>query len=179
MKNIRSKSEGVYTVENSLEGVRWSDVEELKVKARESKLKRARICIHQNTDEKIHEMLIALAEGVYVRPHRHNRKVESYLILEGKADLVIFQESGEIESIVPMGEPQSGKVFFNRVGLGKFHTFFLLTDMFVFKETTSGPFDPSETDFAAWAPDPKDEESAREFLDGLKRKIERFGNLKK
>ncbi len=165
MENTRHERDGVFIVEDQLEGLRWSSLNELKQFAKKSALKRARICLHQGPKELIHEMLIVLCKDSYVRPHRHARKIESYMVLEGKADLVFFNDSGEIKAIVKMGDATTALTFFNRVPNNVFHMFVPRSEYFVFKETTNGPFDPKETEPASWAPENSLSEKMRQMLE--------------
>lgn len=171
VENVREEKEGVYVVRDTLKGVAWSQIAPLKKAAKKSAAKRARICLHQSPSENIHEMLIALHKGTYIRPHRHEKKVESYLVLEGKADLVFFTETGEVKSVVRMGDPSTKSTFFNRVPNRVFHMFVPRSEYFVFKETTNGPFDITGTEFAPWAPEDA-------LPAPLKRVIDVFGKKK-
>ena len=70
-----------------------SDIEELKQKAKKNPRKRIRICVHKDKKDKIHEMLIVHEKSCYVRPHKHINKVESFHIIEGEVDILLFDEN--------------------------------------------------------------------------------------
>jgi len=110
---------------------------------------RARICAHRSADENLHEMLIAITAESYVRPHRHHGKSESFHLVEGEADVVILSEQGSVEDVIALGP---GANFFYRLDAPRYHTVLPRSPVLVIHETTNGPFDPAQTDWAAFAP---------------------------
>lgn len=123
--------------------------------------KRARLCAHPRTTDPLHEMLICLAAGTYVRPHRHRGKSESFHVVEGELDVVLFGDDGSVGEVVPMGPYHSGRTFFYRLTEPRFHTVLVNTPFALIHETTNGPFDPAATEFAPWAPAEGDPEAGR------------------
>ena len=113
--------------------------------------KRYRLCAHQAADP-VHEMLICLDRSGYIRPHRHHGKSESLHVIEGLARLILFEEDGRIRQQIPLGPYASGRAFFFRMEEPVYHTLWLETASFVFHETTRGPFNPADTEFAPWSP---------------------------
>jgi cupin fold WbuC family metalloprotein len=114
--------------------------------------KRVRLCAHRDASDAVHEMLIVLARGTYVRPHKHPGKSESFHVVSGEADIVLFSDEGKVEQVIRMGDYASGRCFFYRLADPIFHTVIVRTETFLVHETTRGPFDPAETVFASWAP---------------------------
>jgi cupin fold WbuC family metalloprotein len=51
---------------------------------------------HSGAGDNPHRFLNVLMLGTYIRPHRHSvpPKTESFVVLEGAADVIIFDESG-------------------------------------------------------------------------------------
>ncbi|MBP5855636.1 WbuC family cupin fold metalloprotein [Marivibrio halodurans] len=135
--------------------------------ALESPRKRCRICFHPGPEATAQEMLIAMAGRSYVRPHRHFGKSETLTVLEGSATALLFGESGEVTRRVPMGPHGQGRTFFYRMPEGIFHTLDFESDIFVYLETTTGPFDPAKSEGAAWAPPESDPEAGFDFIRGL------------
>jgi len=140
-----------------------NDVERLKQAAQSSPRQRARLCTHSVPSDKLHEMLIALPHGAYVRPHKHVGKSESFTIFEGEADLILFNDNGDVRQVIPMGSPLAGKPFYYRTSQEVYHTLIIRSSMLVFHEVTDGPFRREQTVFPAWAPDGSDEVSACHF----------------
>ena len=134
-----------------------------------SPTQRARICAHPDADDSLHEMLIVLSCGGYVRPHRHRNKSESIHIVTGKLDLVLFDSDSGISEVIRMGDYNSGLVFYHRLNAAIFHSVIVKTDFALVHETTNGPFRAEDTEFAAWSPDPGDSEAVSMYLDSLGR----------
>ena len=133
--------------------------------------KRVRLCAHGSPDDRLHEMLIVHERSAYVRPHKHPGKTESTHIIEGLADVVVFDDDGRIASVISMGDYASGRTFYYRMAIPVFHTLIIRSDVLVFHETTNGPFDRKDTVFAPWAPEDSDVNSASNFMTDLDDKI--------
>ena len=80
--------------------IRKKDLSKLKSMALDSPLKRARYCLHHTTEDPVQEMIIALHNSTYVRPHRHIGKSESFHIIEGILNVVIFDNFGEVKKLL-------------------------------------------------------------------------------
>ena len=144
------------------------DIEELKLKAKKNSRKRIRVCIHKDIEENIHEMLIVHEKSCYVRPHKHTGKTESFHIIEGNADVILFHEDGSIDQVIPMGEITTGLKFYYRLPPFRFHTLLIHSDVLVFHEITSGPFRLEDTIFAPWSPEEADEAKVSQYMFKLK-----------
>src|SRR5438477_12910146 len=88
------------------------DVDSLKSRAEGNCRRRMRLCAHQDSDDPLHEMLIILGHGSYIRPHKHLHKTESFHIMEGRADLVLFDDDGRLTDVFRTGEYSSGRTFY-------------------------------------------------------------------
>jgi cupin fold WbuC family metalloprotein len=149
-----------------------SDIDLLKQLSSHNPRKRIRLCAHENPDDRLHEMLIVHERSAYVRPHKHPGKTESTHIIEGLVDVVIFDDEGQIDRIISMGDYASGKTFYYRMAIPVFHTLIIRSEVLVFHETTNGPFNRSDTVFASWAPEDGDVDSVVSFMTDLKAKID-------
>ena len=128
-----------------------------------------RLCLHKNTREKMHQMIILKTRGNYYRPHRHPDKVESYHMIEGKMALFIF-DSGE--DIAECRILSSDDNFLYQVGKNRWHVSIPLSEYVVYIESTTGPFNGAgDTDFAPWAPDGADPEEAMRYFETLLNKF--------
>ncbi len=132
--------------------------------------KRIRLCTHQDAQSALQEMFIVHTIDAYVRPHKHLDKDESLHILTGEAELVFFDESGRIDGRLTLGPRESGQPFYCRVPRNRFHMLIILTDVLIFRETTSGPFDREKMTFAPWAP-ADDVPGAWDFVDKVRRSL--------
>jgi cupin fold WbuC family metalloprotein len=132
----------------------------------------ARICAHPNDDDPLHEMLLAMRPGRYVRPHAHSGKSESFHLIEGALTVVVFDDEGEIAQLVDLCAG-AGPAYY-RLAKPRFHTVLPQTDMVVFHETTNGPFRRADTLFPGWAPSDADAAAGHDYLARLLPRIEAF-----
>lgn len=142
-----------------------------KDKARRAPRRRFRLCAHRSTQERVHEMLIIMPRGAYVRPHKHLRNPESIHVVEGRALLFEFDNAGRVVKTVPLGDYRSERRFYYKLYAPRFHTLLIESKFLVFHETRAGPFLASDTLPATWAPDERNPDSARRFvrrLEGLR-----------
>jgi len=164
-------SDEVYAATSPIVGVNYNDIKLLKEKITTCKNNRIRICAHQVSADNLHEMLIVITKGSYIRPHKHMNKSESFHIIEGLLDVVIFDDEGKIKKIIEMGSPTSGKNFFYRLSDSHFHTLILKSDLVVFHETTNGPFQKEDTIYASWSPVSGDKELEQKFMSDLENRV--------
>ena len=171
MKFVKVNEEVLYSADRIVR-VGQEDIEFLKAAALKNKRERIRLCGHRSTGDAVHEMLIVHTRSTYVRPHKHLGKSESFHVIEGSANIVVFDDSGTVAEIVPMGPHGTRRNFFYRLSEPAFHTLLITSDFFVFHETTNGPFKREETVFAPWSPEDTDEKGAKIFLDGLAKVVQ-------
>jgi cupin fold WbuC family metalloprotein len=171
MTGVRVSSPEVMVATGGIVRVTAADVAEVVARATRSPRKRARLCAHPSPSDALHEMLICLARETYVRPHRHADKSESFHIIEGELDLVLFDDAGAVIDVIAMGPYQSGKAFFYRLMEPCFHTILVKTPYALFHETTNGPFDAADTEFAEWAPTEGEPEVTR-YIERLRSEVQ-------
>jgi cupin fold WbuC family metalloprotein len=164
---MRSINSEVLVVGGDVVRVRAADLVAVQERAALSSRKRARLCAHADPVDPLHEMLICLARDTYVRPHRHVGKTESFHVIEGELDVLLFHPHGTVREIIRMGSYASGKVFFYRLMAPCYHTVLVRTPQALFHETTNGPFEPTDTEFAAWAP-PEGDPGVAAYVDSIR-----------
>ena len=106
---------------------------------------------HSGPNDNPHRFLNVLLRGTYVRPHRHidPPKSETFVVLEGRAAVLIFNEDGSIASRHVLGEDTLGI----DLSSGLWHTIVALTDRAICFEVKPGPWQPAtDKEFAPWAP---------------------------
>jgi cupin fold WbuC family metalloprotein len=151
-----------YNEQNVAEvGSEW--YEKLKHHAFEADQKRARLCLHKSPDDLLHEMLIVFHRDTLIRPHRHIGKTESYHMVFGELDIVLFSDDGRPIRLVSMGTLASGKTHIYRLNAPIWHSVIVRSEYAAIHEVTNGPFKVEENDFAPWAPE--EPTALREFLD--------------
>ena len=143
--------------------------EKLKEYALRAKMKRARLCLHHSDDAPLHEMLIVFHRDAVTRPHRHRSKTESYHMIFGELDIVLFDDDGEPTRLISMGDFASGKPYLYRMNQPIWHSVIIRSEFAAIHEVTNGPFRMEENEFAPWAPEHPD--GVRTFLDD---KVKRF-----
>ena len=160
-------SPAVFGTKDRVVRVTRDAVRQIAATAAQQPLKRARFCAHATPQDPLHEMLIVLTRGTYIRPHRHFNKSESFHVVEGRCDLVLFDESGAIQQVLQLGAYETGKIFFYRLSDPIYHTLLIKSDAFVVHETTNGPFEQGDCEFASWAPDAENATAANSYMADL------------
>lgn len=150
--NYRAVNDEVFVATGGVVCVTAADVALVKAKGTTNARRRARLCAHPGPDDPLHEMLIVLDRGTYIRPHRHGGKSESFHVIEGELDVVLFADDGAVRDVIHMGPYGSGRVFFYRLMDECYHTVLVNTPVAVFHETTNGPFRRDDGVFAPWSP---------------------------
>jgi cupin fold WbuC family metalloprotein len=161
---LRKINDEVYVAEDSIVTIGPSEIAFVKEKARTSTRRRARICAHRSNSDALHEMVIALQSESYIRPHRHVGKVESFHVIEGTVDVVVFDDHGAIVNVVELGDLSTGRNVYYRLSDSRFHTLLIHGDQLVIHEVTNGPFDPALTLLAPFAPDENSTDEAHRFI---------------
>ena len=165
------KSPEVFLAEGPISAIGESELNALRAAVKASVKRRARINAHPDGEDALHEMIIAIDPTSYIRPHKHPGKSEAFHIIEGEVDIVVFTEEGEIDRIVPLGPPGSGRSFYYRMSTAFFHTLIIRSDVLIVHEITNGPFRPSATVFADFAPDDREAEKAAAYQAELLRRV--------
>lgn len=162
--NLEKINDEVFVARDAIVRLDASAVDFVKRQALANTRKRARICAHRSTDDTLHEMLIAISDQSYIHPHRHVGKVESFHVVEGTVDVVIFDDTGAVAEVIELGDRDSGRSFYYRLAESRFHTLLLGTPWLVVHEVTNGPFRREETLLAPFAPDESDRSAIPPYL---------------
>jgi cupin fold WbuC family metalloprotein len=151
MQNNRlfRKSAEVLVCEDEIIGLTRDALNQVSLLADASSKKRARICAHKSSAALIQEMIIVIRQGSYVCPHRHDSKCESFHLIEGSADIVVFEPDGSIRKVIQFSRDGA---FYYRLDDAFFHTIVVRSERIIFHETTNGPFVANATEFAPFAP---------------------------
>lgn len=169
MWELKQVAPEVFYAQGGFVAVDDSLLAQLKDQALKSPRKRCRICFHKDENATQQAMLIAMHRSSYVRPHRHNDKSETFAVIEGGCDAILFNDDGAVTRITPMSAARDGGSFFYQMPPKVYHTQFFKTDWLVFLETTLGPFDRADTEFGAWSPPETDSAAGRAYLEQIVR----------
>lgn len=128
----------------------------------------ARLCLHRQPQDLLHEMLIAHPRANYVRPHRHDGESESFFLLDGGMRVILFDDEGRVTDWFEMTPPGAGGCFVCRLPRGQWHTMFPWTHPVLFLEQTEGPFKgAAHNTFAPWSPRMEDTAAAEAYMRDL------------
>ncbi len=124
---------------------------------------RFRLSLHTQWDDDLHSMIIAMKKNCYVYPHKH-KKSESYQIIQGKALLIYFNDSGQVEKYAVLSPKDTIVALVNA---DKYHALISLEDT-IYTETRLGPFiSNSDSLFAEWMK----EENKDEYMKNIANNI--------
>lgn len=128
--------------------------DKLLLEAETSPRKRAHYNIHQDYNEPVQRLCIALKCGTYVRPHCHldSDGWELIMALKGDVVMLIFDADGYVERRYEMS-PGDGNIGVELVP-NSWHMLFPVNSEAVIFEVKEGPFTPKKkSDFACWSPE--------------------------
>ena len=152
MLNYEKINDEILYTMDTITRVDARDVEVLKSMAAANPRKRVRLCAHPNPDDLLHEMIIVLCGASYIPPHKEQTKSESFHLIEGVMDVLVYNDDGSLREVIPLAAPGSERPFYYRLPVNLFHTVLPVSDVVVFHEITNGPFHPGGAEFADWAP---------------------------
>ncbi|HEY7338979.1 MAG TPA: WbuC family cupin fold metalloprotein [Bryobacteraceae bacterium] len=142
----------------------------VEARALQSPRRRMNYNFHSSAEDNPHRFLNVLLKGTYIRPHRHADppKSESFVVLEGAADVILFDDDGAVTARYSLGaESPEGRLWGIDIAPGVWHTILPRTARAVCFEVKPGPWRPaSDKEFAPWAP-AEDDPSAAEYGNGL------------
>jgi len=96
-----------------------------------------RICIHTDSSDEFHNMIIAQKKGCEVIVHQHPTKAESYHIMEGVLKLNYFDDKGIVAKRVVLSSEGN---LISRVDPGTYHSIEPISDIVIYHESKIGPF---------------------------------------
>jgi cupin fold WbuC family metalloprotein len=167
---LRKVNDEVFIAEAQIVRMGARQIVFLKRQAASNARGRARICAHRSNDDSLHEMLIAISANSYIHPHKHLKKIESFHVVEGAADVVMLDDTGAVIDIVELGDVSTGRNFYYRLSDSVFHTLLIHGDFLVVHEVTNGPFVREETILAPFAPPEARREEALAYIAGVARR---------
>ena len=175
--NLKEINPEVFFATDRIVTITGKDIKYIENQAQISPRRRARICTHKTVEDKLHEMTVFLKKNVYLIPEKHIIKIESYHIIEGLADVVMFDEDGNVTDVIKIGDYSSGLPFYFRVSEPSFyHTMLIRTDYLIYHEVATGPFQKSDTIVASWAPSEDDTEGIKIYMNDLEHRVKNHLN---
>ncbi len=163
-EDLREVARGIFYTSRAFVVGDAKIVEFLKTEARGNGIGRARVCAHPAADADQHDMLIASHRETYVVPHRHLKKSESFTVIDGECEVLLFDDLGRLTTHFAMGPAGTGQPFFYRMPARQFHSLEIKSEFLVFVESTKGPFRKQDMESADWAPPADDPHAGRAFI---------------
>jgi cupin fold WbuC family metalloprotein len=141
-------------------------LDELAARAARLDRRRTHHNVHESPSDPIQRLFVAADRGSYFRPHRHPTKWEFAVVIRGRFEVVLLDDSGCVTERLPVG-PGAAAVGFE-IPANAWHTWVPTDDGSVFVEVKPGPYDArSAAEFAAWAP-PEGSPDVGRFLEALR-----------
>ena len=140
-QNVIVNSEEIFVLTDQI-------IKELKTLAEKSELKRSRICLHEDLNDSVHEMIIVSHVSSVIEPHKHPlNKPESYHVIEGQLGVEIFNEKKETLQSLVLSSTKHPKMY--RITGDVWHRPRALTNWVVYHEVAAGPF-KKQSDVIFW-----------------------------
>lgn len=172
-------SESVYLAKGPIASLGASDIDFLKSEVSKISLGRIRINFHDNSADIVHEMFIAITKESYIPPHRHKGKTESFHVVEGSVDVVIFDDVGEILDVIELGAKIGKRRQYYRMSEAYYHTLIIRSDILVVHEVTNGPFVADDVCVADFSPPQDDKLGVYHYMRKLECRVDSFlGKIK-
>ncbi len=144
-------SDTVFRSSRQIVTVNRRQLDPLFLAAKASPLRRARLCCHGSSEEKLQEMFIALAQGVDIEESIHLRKDESLTVIEGDGTYLFPNEDGSLRDSATLSpfdaQGDISKNFFVRINRYVPHKIIVASDFLLIHEATNGPFYKEDTDY--------------------------------
>ena len=151
MKLIQLRPE-LFVTEGHISSIGNSEIQCIRLAIADTPKRRARINVHNNSTDTLHEMFIAIERKSYIRPHKHPNKTESFHLIEGEVSVVIFNQLGGINQVVELSKSDASKPFYYRLSAPLYHTLIIKSEILIMHEVTNGPFRESDTVYADFSP---------------------------
>lgn len=176
MDNLIKFNDEVYYLPEQCTAVNEQHFLFLSAQARKNTRKRCRICTHISAEDILHEMFILHSKGNYIPPHAHSNSNESLTLFKGEGAMFYYDNSGRFLHFVYLHEdPKKGNNYV-RTPKGVFHSLFIISDEFIFKETVLGPFKRSNMIESHYAPTEDKHEEVALFLERCQQQLNQAGH---
>lgn len=113
------------------------------VEAQNSERKRMNFNFHETLDDSCQKMLNTMLKGSKFEIHRHTNTAETFVLLNGKLDLMYYNDNGEEIERFRL-DPSIGNYGIH-IPAGQWHSLEIIDDCTIF-ETREGPYIPVTKD---------------------------------
>lgn len=146
----------------------------LKQSAKLDPTKRARLNLHLQFSDQVQEMIIAVCQGAYIRPHRHLNITESIHMIEGDLTLVFFDTQGVVKKVIELSGNDIQKKFYIRLACHDWHMAIPKTKYAIYHEISGGPYSNTHSEYAGWSPEESDTKGVNKYINQIKKNIRIF-----
>ncbi len=109
--------------------------------------------LHDPEHDRIQRFVVHMRRGTYVRPHRHalQQRWECVAVLDGAADLLLFDDAGVLLTRMRVGAFEGVRIV--EIPPDAWHSYVVVSESATFFEVKEGPYDAIlDKQFAGWAP---------------------------
>ena len=153
--------------------VHTSQLSDFKKTASGNQVKRRyRLCLQDSPSNKLQDMLICRTRGDYYRPDKHGGIPETHTIIDGREEIVLFSDNGEIVDVFTLDRADGHLCY--RVNSDIFHMTVVLSEFAIDHEVKPGPFTNESNIYPIWAPDGSDPDENERFLKELEQRIRAY-----
>lgn len=124
----------------------------------------SRVCLHPDTDSKMHEMLIYQTEKNFFPPKKQLTSEKSFFIIKGRIAICVFEETGQLKDFIILGDSSN---IFCRIPPGVIHMDLTISEFSVHLEGVPGPYKKDDCIFPDWF----DGINRKDFLSSIKAKL--------
>lgn len=142
----------LHGVEPMFKRISTNDLLGLAAKAAAAPRRRANLNVHASLDASVQRLFIATEPQTYMRPHRHpeTHKWEFFVVLDGRIDLLIFDDVGRVVERTPMSPATTRAV---EIPPNTWHAYVCMQSGTVALEVKEGAYIATpEHHFAPWSP---------------------------
>lgn len=151
IESFSGVSPSVYEPDGDPVVVADTQIEALVAAARQAPDGRARLLLHPQRSDPLHEMIIVLPPDSCDHPHINFRSGKSFLALSGQFAVMCFSDDGrEVRPVVLSADGRQRGARMLRLQRPTWHTIIPISGDTVFLETNMGPFTGNR--FAEWFP---------------------------
>lgn len=142
---LQKKNNRVFYARNNLVSLSIQQIIMLKELATYRNLPIFRVCLHQDDECDIHEMLMVHTCPQKVEPHKQNKSSLSYHLYDGEIELSLHNDEGDVTWSTNLMSNSSASPKSVRLDAGVFRSMKSKSHYSVFLEVASGPFKDKDT----------------------------------
>jgi cupin fold WbuC family metalloprotein len=161
---LKKVNDEVFYCDSKFKQLNHKSFEFLLSRSSQNKRRRCRVCTHNEPNSNMHEMFIMHRHGNYVPIHKHLKSEESSLILKGEGALICYEDNGQVAEVIYLNSDVTKGCNYLRVPVGQYHSLYIESDVFYFKETIEGPFIRGNYQEANWTPQEADMKGVSDFI---------------